>query len=352
MRKKVRILTFCTWTSIGSILQSYALAKTLKNCGYESTVWLEERNSAAHKRKPRSLKDYLRCIYRTLKSGKIKVSQKKRQDFISKNIDVEYFPHYEAFERRALENSDDIYLAGSDQIWNPDRCDPAFFLDFAKNSKRISYAASMGKTQIRQDKEEQLGKMLRSFDRISVREKDCVSVLRKFTDQEISVHIDPTFLIDTKTWRGLEKERRVKQPYILLYMLYWNNACKSQIKALKKRTGLPVYAICSDVSRVYADKYLFDVGVDEFLWLVDNAEYVVTSSFHGVAFSILFRKKFAAVVNPMLPSRIENILNVLSVPLVSIDELDSTDSFEYDAVYETIQQERQRSIEYLKEAIG
>ena len=350
--KKVRIITFCTWTSIGSILQSYALMSTIKKCGYESTIWLEEWNRRIRQNTPRSFRALLKWIYKKLQMKKIRSAHQKRQDFIRTNMDVDYLPSYEAFEQKAMENVNDVYLAGSDQIWSPDRCDPLFFLNFAPNSRRISYAASMGTAQIKQEKEEQLRNLLSSIDMVSVREENCVNALQKLTDKEISVHIDPTFLIDIETWRDLERVYWVKEPYILLYMIYWNDDCKSRIIDLKKRTGLPIYAICSDVSRVYADKHLYDVGVDEFLWLVDHAQYVVTSSFHGVAFSILFRKKFAAVVNPMLPSRIENILNVLSVPLVDIDKLDSTNSFEYDVIFENIEKERQRGIKYLKEAIG
>ena len=350
--KKVRTLTYCTWTSVGSILQSYALTRTLKSCGYDTTLWLEERQRAKRKLRPRSVKDCVKWVIKTLKSRDMEQAHQKRQDFILRHMDAEYFPDYEAIARKAMENREDIYLAGSDQIWYPDKCDPLFFLDFAKGSRRISYAASMGKTQIPQDREEKLGDLLRGFERISVREKDCVDALRKVTNQDISVHIDPTFLLDTEAWRAMEKAYPVKEPYILLYMIYWNSECKNKVLELKKRTGLPVYAVCSDVSRVYADKHLYDVGVEEFLWLVDHAKYVVTSSFHGVAFSILFRKKFAAVVNPQLPSRIENILNVLSVPHVDIPELDSADSFAYDAIFWKIEKERQKSIQYLKEAIG
>lgn len=351
MKTKVKIITYCHWKSIGSILQSYAISKTLKDCGYENEVWLEEWNRTLWSF-PRTLKELLKRLCRMLWSRKIKIAYQKRMSFISEHINVEYFPQYEAFRHRACKNQGDVYLAGSDQIWNPDRCSPLYFLDFASGNRRVSYAASMGKTEISSDKEEYIGNMLQKFDYISVREKECVKVLQRITDQKISVHVDPTFLIDTETWRALEKPRKERAPYILIYMLYWEKACKDQIIALKKRTGLPVYAICPDVSRVFADKYLYDVGVEEFLWLVDHAEYVVTSSFHGVAFSILFRKKFAAVINPKMPSRIKNALDVLSIPLVSIDELDRTNNFTYDGLALNIEKERQRSIKYLEEAIG
>ena len=353
MAKKVRVTTFCTETSIGSILQSYALSKYLEEHSYETAVLQEKCDLVERNPKiPSSLKDLLRRIYRIPQKGKIHRAQKKRARFIASHIAVEYYQDENALKQQALKNEDYVYLAGSDQIWHPDRCDPVFFLSFAGNNKRISYAASMGKTEIPLQNKEKISQWLKAFDAISVREKDCVLSLQELTKQEMSTHVDPTFLMSSQSWRELEKPYEVKGPYILLYMLYWDNACKKQIIALKKRTGLPVYAICPDVSRVYADKRLYDVGVEEFLWLVDHAKYVITSSFHGVAFSILFQKQFSAVINPSLSSRIRNVMDVLSVPTVSIEQLDTAKAFPYEEIAANIEKERQRSMEYLIEAIG
>ena len=98
-------------------------------------------------------------------------------------------------------------------------------------------------------------------------------------------------------------------------MLYWDKSCKEKIKRLKKQTGMKVYAIADGLSNVCADAVLYDVGVEEFLWLVDNAKYVITSSFHGTAFAAIFNKKFSTIINPKAPSRIENIMNKLSLPI-------------------------------------
>ena len=134
-------------------------------------------------------------------------------------------------------------------------------------------------------------------------------------------------------------------------MIYWHPSCKAQLQELKRRTGLPVYAVCSGLSRVYADKKLFDVGVEEFLWLVDHAEYVVTSSFHGAAMSTIFGKKFAAVVNPGAPSRLRNLLQTLDIPEVPIRELDCAGDFDYTVIRTRMAEERARGLQYLKEAV-
>lgn len=351
MKKNVKIITYCTWKSIGSILQAHALNAVLDSLGNNPELILEEKNRSHERKMPKDLKSFVKSCMEFFVNKKIDVARNKRSAFIESNMKVTYFLNCNEILSGIDENALTVYLAGSDQIWNPDASNPVYFLDFAKNERCISYAASMGKTKISEEKLSFFAQELAKFYSISVREKECADVLSGCTDKEIYVHIDPTFLIDVKQWRTLEKKYDVKEPYILLYMLYWDDACKKKISDLKKRTGLPVYAVCPGISRVYADKRFYDVGVEEFLWLVDHAQYVVTSSFHGVALSIIFQKKFAPVINPAAPSRIENLLRILDVPHVDIGELDRTDGFDYDAISANIERERQRSITYLKYAV-
>lgn len=352
MKKHINIITYCTWTSIGSILQAYALSSTIESCGYEPALWLEEENRTLKKRKRHTLKSILKELYKTFIHKKLERAYEKRISYIQENMDVCYFSNSEDFKNEASQKTEDVFIAGSDQIWNPDRCNPVFFLDFVKSGKRISYAASMGNTIIPENKKEKFRELIGNFEKISVREQECKDALCGLTEKEIMVNIDPTFLLEADKWRRLEKEYKVKKPYILLYMLYWDENCRKKIKELKKRTGLHVYAICSGLSKVYADKLLFDVGIEEFLWLIDHAEYVVTSSFHGVALSTILNKKFSAVINPASPSRIENLLRTLSIPVVNIDDLDKTDAFDYEKINNRIFEEAERSIDYLKEVIG
>ncbi|MBO5042298.1 MAG: polysaccharide pyruvyl transferase family protein [Clostridia bacterium] len=349
--KKIKIVTYCSWTSIGSVLQSLGLKKTLAVIGYQSSIWLNREDNAFAKTRVHSVKSFFKRSFEVVTHQQRQKTYQKRMDFISRNIDLEYYSTYSELEYMAAQNETDVILAGSDQIWHPDHCNPVFFLDFASNKKRVSYAASMGKTEIHPDKRALFGQLVNNFDSISVREEACVSAIRDFTDKDISVHIDPTFLVAADEWRKYEVAYMIRRPYILLYMLYWNKACKDKIKALKRKTGLPVYAISNGLSGVYADTVLYDVGVEEFLWLVDHAEYVVTSSFHGVAFSAIFNKKFAPIINPSVPSRIENLLRTLSLPVVDIEDLAAADVWNYATVNDLIAREKERSMEYLKKVL-
>ena len=354
--REVFIVTYCTSKSIGSILQAYALSTVLSQMGYDNSICLENTQNSHMKRF--SYRGVLKEIARIPVKGKLFSAKKKKEDFISRHISIKQLSDFQAFEKMAEVHPDAVFLAGSDQIWNPKKLNPIFFLSFAHHRKCISYAASMGDTEVPNEKKEQIRKWLHSFQRISVREKACVGSLQELCERELTVHIDPTFLVDVEFWRNIERPYPIRQPYILLYMLYWDKACKKKIMSLKRRTGLPVYAICPDVSRVYADHYIFDVGIEEFIWLIDHAEYVITSSFHGVALSIQFQKRFATVINKALPSRFENLSETLSIPIVDIDNLDNLDNLDettagwnYDVISRKILSERKRSLEYLKEAI-
>ena len=346
--KFIKIVTYCTDSSIGSILQSFGLKSALSHIGVESKILLEKTADKKEDYHLFNIKSAIRQGFKLMIKRKLTVAKKKRNNFIATNIDIEYYGN--SWNVNCAEDSL-CYLAGSDQIWNPNKCYPPFFLDFAENKKRISYAASMGSTVIPDEKKEEFIRLLNNFETISVRERECAEVIRDLTGKEASVHIDPTFLISFDEWRTYEKKYDIKEPYILLYMIYWDESLKEKVKALSQRTGLKVYTIKNGLSRAYGDKILYDVGIDEFLWLVDHAEYVVTSSFHGVAMATIFNKKFSAVVNPASPSRIENLLRVLSIPHVDIDDLDSADNFDYTVINQKILEERERGIEYLREAL-
>lgn len=345
---KINVVTYCTYTSLGSILQAYSLQRKLHSNRCNSSILMYEDENQFNLIKVSSVKSLCKSIFQKVILHKVKAAYVKRTKFIENNINIEYFKNYNEFVHRAENDNGEIYLSGSDQVWQPDNCSPVFFLDFVKNSRCISYAASMGKTEIDDSKKELFCKYLNNFDYISVREEESAEVVRQLTEKEVEVHIDPTFLVSAKEWRDLSSQYNIKKPYILLYMLYWDKSCKEKIKELKKRTGLKVYAIADNLSNVYADKILYDVGVEEFLWLVDNAEYVVTSSFHGTAFSVIFNKRFSAIINPKAPSRITNLLRKLELPNVDIIDLPNSNEFNYQKTNRLIEEEKEKSSEYLK----
>ena len=192
--KSVKIVTYCNCSSIGSVLQSFALKKALLSNGYKSQIILERKKQ----RKINILapKQLCRDIFKLMLKKKLDLANQKRRDFISEHIDTIYYNDYQDLINIAANDETECYLAGSDQIWNPRWCNPVFFLDFAKNKKRLSYAASMGNTVVSDGKKEEFIRMLENFETISVRESECAEVIRSLTGKCSDVHIDPTFLIE------------------------------------------------------------------------------------------------------------------------------------------------------------
>ena len=179
-----------------------------------------------------------------------------------------------------------------------------------------------------------------------MREKDNAELIKTVTGRDCEVHIDPSLLLSVEEWREYEEQRDVKEPYILVYVLYWNRKYNKELKKLKKDTGCRVIVVSSTLRPIFSDETLYDVTPGEFLWLMDHASYVVTSSFHGVALSILFNKQFATVINSTAPSRIVNILEVLSVKKRGIIELTKR-PIDFTQTNKIIEQERIRGKEYL-----
>ena len=353
--KKAYTVTYCEWSSFGSILQSLGLQKTLSKLGVEGRI-LKDTNQPDNKYKSTPLKSInpkaiLIWFFKHLIKNKTKKTYNDNLVFMQDNIKIEYAGSYE----NILSNPPkaNFFIAGSDQIWHPDLCKPLFFLDFVRDkTPRISYAASMGKTTVSENKEPVFSKLIKNFDSISVRESDTAPIISSYCNKEKNVNIDPTFLLSAEEWRKYQSEYKIKEPYILVYSIYWNSSLNKQLKDLSKKTGLKIYSISSGLDKVYANKKLYDVNVAEFLWLIDNAQYVITSSFHGVAFSTIFNKHFSAVINPQLPSRIKSLTDLLSIPIIDISQLaEKSETFDYKTINKNIEYEKIKSIEYLSKEL-
>ncbi len=346
---KACIATFCTSSSYGSMLQALGLKKALSELGWDSFVIRSAPETPPTLQAPRSLRQLQVFPFDILSLKNRKTVFRKGAEFMREHLDVKEYPDYQ----RLLDHPPqaDAYIAGSDQVWQPQKMDPMMFLDFVKGSKKLSYAASMGVTAADQAVMEKMKRYLADYDALSVREQECVDVLEGLVSLPVSVNIDPSFFMTAQEWRKYEKPYPVKEPYILLYSIYWAPEMKEQIVSLSKKTGLPVYTVRPRRSRAYADRSIYDAGPAEFLWLIDNAEYTVTTSFHGAAFSAIFGKQFSAVSNPKAPSRIDHLLRVLEIPKTEIGALADAQPFDHDKINERIRQEREKGIRYLKEAL-
>ena len=356
VKKIVAVSTFCSWASYGSMLQAYALKQILKKVGYESYILIDRAVITPQMKyripktlNPRALiNGFLNC--RLVPA--LNVQYLKNNRFIRENVDIIYYNSYQELALNYLKA--DYYLAGSDQVFNPNNPQPGFYFDYLPDkSKLVTYACSMGTTRVSSDQETVFKKLLCNFKKISVREADNIPALQKYNPEaSYQTNVDPTFLLTADQWREKEKAYPIKDKYILLDPLYWDNALNKQVKKLKKKSGYKVIGVfASGFNRVFCDKKMYDVGVDEFLWLVDHAEAVITSSFHGAAFSAIFEKKVCLVSDPKMSSRLDNLAQMMNIHKCEIADVLSQ-NIDYTKAKYVMAEQRERSIAYLEEILN
>ena len=195
----------------------------------------------------------------------------------------------------------DAYIAGSDQIWNTfsnNGKEPGYYLDFGNDqTKRFSYAASLATNSIKDECKDFIKEKLAKFSSISVREKTGASLLADLGISNVSVVLDPVFLLDKSEWKQLSLKGNLyglsHESYVLVYDFLGNDDNMiSFVKAYAKEKSLKIVSINDFSERGYADININNAGPLEFLSLIDNAACVVASSFHATAFSVILEKEF------------------------------------------------------------
>ena len=346
-KKIVYIATFCVWRSFGSILQSFSLCSFLKDLGYDAKL-IDYNFEDVDKLKKSKLtinqiKNSVFCIQEY-------ICKKGTQDFINQNVPkTNHFERYD--ELVNLVSMDACFIAGSDQIWNPDWCSPFFFLQFAKDSRKVSYAASMGKTDISEDKYDSFSNCVSGFDYISVRENDACDVINQIVGGRAECHVDPTFLHDSMFWMKYEKPYKIRKKYILLYPLYWDKKYNDKLREISEKQDVEIVALSKSFS-VYCTKRIVSADLGQFLYLIHHAEAVVTSSFHGLALSLNYHKRVCVVVNPSMPSRFDSLMDIFSINNIKAVNDISFSNIDYERFEVKREQERKRAEEYLKLALG
>ena len=246
----------------------------------------------------------------------------------------------------------DVYLAGSDQVWNPVAMHEDLFLAYApKNSKKISYAASMGHEHIPECNKERFTELIKDYSAFSVREDTVVDIIKQFTDKPVYQHIDPIFLKSKEEWQLLEKpyEKLKFKKFILAYVIEWNAEHNAKLKELKKKTGLPVVSVnIGNLKKVCADQIIYDASPNEFLYLLDRADYVVASSFHGIAMSIVYNKPFLALPGQNMPTRIQSLMRHFDI---NMSDSINYGTEQFKAINELIVQDRSKAKEYLNQVV-
>lgn len=364
---KIATITCHDVYNYGASLQAYALQKYCTSQGCLYTIidykpdYLSRHFNLWGIANPVYDRPLLRQLYLLAKLPQriIALKKKKRFDeFTRRFLSLSDLRYQSCTE---LENNcpdADLYIAGSDQIWNtffPNGHDRAFYLDFVKRkANKISYAASFATDKIYNDADSFVAKQIQNFDAVSVRETSALYLLRKLGRNDGTVVADPVFLLDHDQWTSIlppSKPRRRK--YILLYDCEKSPLMREMALHLKKITGLPVYSVAGTYGR-YADSDFSLSGPLEFLKLISEAEYVLANSFHALAFSLIFRKKFfIANRSENINTRMVDFLSCLKLSdrLISEPDFISTDEVDFVSVSEILSGLVERSRTFLNQHI-
>ncbi|HCJ24799.1 MAG TPA: polysaccharide pyruvyl transferase family protein [Bacteroides ovatus] len=306
---------------------------------------------------------FMRLVYGILKNLCIFKTwgRKKKFDDFTKSFLKLTSTHYETIEE--LKDNPpiaDIYVAGSDQIWNTEMYngkDPAYYLDFGNPStKRISYAASIAVGKIEKGLEGVIRNRLSKFSQISVREASGVEIVGNLGIKAELV-LDPVFLLEKREWlnmvaKGTQRPEKIKSRYILVYDFLHDDRIRMFVAKLKDQYGVLVVSINDYRSLNYADVNINDAGPLEFLDLVANADYIVSNSFHATAFSIILEKEF--YVYPLMrqnnSSRMEDLLRGLGLEK-RFNPSEIQKNINYEIVKELLEYKRVKSVDFINDSL-
>ncbi len=314
-------MRICTITCVnadnhGARLQAYALSKYLIAQGNDVHV-IDYRPPYMNSRfhilywPGLSVKEWAKFFLRFLHRFRSSVRHKRFVSFSERFIPLTGKVYHDINELRADPPEADIYIAGSDQIWNtyfPNGTDPAFYLDFGNASiRRESYAASFATKEILPSAIPFVKENLKRFDKITVREKSGLRILEKLGFQGEQVD-DPVFLLSRDEWTTMCDGTGRDKRYVLVYDFFSDEGIRKKAKEVARQKKLPIYAICPRY-QWYAVKNFMIAGPRTFLSLVKNADCLITNSFHGIAFSMIFDTPYVFVERPDgLNGRMRNLL--------------------------------------------
>lgn len=316
---KIAIITLHYIRNYGSVLQTYATQRALEAWGFDSEIIDYTRPNAeagaiiAAGLQRKNLRGLRKLGYTTLK--KIENIRRSRvcRDFLRQHCRfTRPYPTAEAL--KAEPPIADIYCTGSDQVWNSEHNGGllgAYFLDFAPaGARKISLASSIGMDAIKEAERPAMAEYLRQYRAVSVREDRAVTRLQELGISACQL-TDPCFWLPREDWEQLAAPRNIQGDYILIYRLTSNSASERFAEKLAEQTGLPIVRVSYYLTHLaLPGRMVYTPAVEDFLSLIRHASYVITDSFHGTAFSLIFGREFYAFSPKRYTSRLDSILTL------------------------------------------
>ena len=369
MMKKVGIITFHASHNYGSMLQAYALQKTVEALGYNCEIINFRTKRQKKMYRPLPLDPRLLSVLKTIRFPKLAFNDLRKhrlfEEFIHEYLKVTNAEYSNLQQLREANFDYDAYISGSDQIWNT-YCydyDPAYFLDFVKGSaKKIAYAPSMGprpETDVKTNNDSSIKKYLSFYNALSVREEGTADRIERITGIRPTVCLDPTLLLSREDWYSLtDNVSHIQGDYILLYTPLCDEKLYDKATEIAKKYHLKVVVTLFNHCFRYRNNRCIEsytpVGPKEFLTLIKYSRFVVCKSFHAVVFSLIFSRPFYAV-NGMNDNRVNHLLkltgleNFANYPEKNILDF-GPDTFV--KAFALLQPAKDKSINFLQDALS
>lgn len=300
---KICTITCQNADNYGARLQCYALWRWLTEQGHEVEV-IDYRPDYMRGPSqlfyfPKSLKDLIKLFVHLPQ----RVRARKRHEAFEA-FSEKWIPRTKVYwsidELREDPPVADMYVAGSDQIWNTtfrNGIDPGYYLDFGpKGVIRESFAASFATEELVSSSVKFVKRNLQRFDKITVREQSALKILEEL-GFEGDLQDDPVFLLSAEQWDEVADGTGEGEKYVLVYDFYLGDDIKRQAQEIARKQGLKIFAICHE-ALPYADKNFVYSVPETFVSLIKHASYVVSNSFHGTVFAMIYNIPFCVLYRP------------------------------------------------------
>lgn len=361
---RIGILTFHCAHNYGAVLQCYALQEYLKSCGHNVSVIDYRPNYFTQSR------DYIKFSPRLFVTKKISILGKTFfealrfcrvriqkwnlfENFIKDNLNL-YNPDSD-FDGKDF----DLCIIGSDQVWNNYITGGVYDkMFFGKNFKCdvISYAASTIASKFSENEVRELKELLANFKAISVREQSIVDALNKQVGiKDTTLVMDPTLLAGSAPLNKLLIKNHIKRPYVAVYMVKEDKHLIEYAEKFCNERNIKFVEISNAFNIERRKNKIYNAGVNDFVTILNDAEFVITNSFHGTAVSLLLQKQFVAIKqNGPIDNRVAQILTDFDLTdrFIQYDDSTELDTIDYNKVNRKIESCRKKSIAFLTNALS
>ena len=369
---RIGILTLPQETNYGGVLQAFALQYTLRKLGHDA-ITIDRHNRRQY---PSLLIHCLgygkRLIEHYLRHRDVSVrwnpfqseedftkSLSEVRTFIDRNMKMTYPVYSDQLHQIERDYHFDAYVVGSDQIWFEDYC-PNSFLDFVKrkNVIKVTYAASCSSRSFLQNRKKTLicTELAKSFQGISVREKQLVELCASKIGIRPLWVLDPTMLLDPNDYMAVVSSHNEEGPSVFTYILDENSEKETIVREVNEQTGLPVI---KGNSKNMIDGVSIPVSVDQWLSRLYSSEFIITDSFHGTVFSILFNKPFISIVNKIRgEERFTSLLEMFGLTQRLVYDANHSrinalinEPIDYEKVNTILRFERKKAVDFLMQCL-